>query len=318
MIRVAVSVLNYNSAQSTIACIQSLLVAEKATAGNCELEIYLSDNASGEEDQHQLSTSMGELATVHFWVNKENLGFSVGHNCNVEKIFTDSCPDYVWLLNNDCLVAETALGALVECAQHNPDVGIWGATLLEEDGKTIQCAGGCFYNTWVSSYRQYGQGKSLINFDQLKPVEFDYIAGASLFFPLATLKSGLHHSAGPATKRSKSRQQWLNETFFLYFEEMDLAKRLRSDLKMAWCRDALIIHISGTSVGTSDNRRSKLAEYHSSLSALKFTRQYYPHRLWLTALIRYFAKSLVLLVRGDFRTIRDMTRAYLAFFEWLS
>ena len=80
MIRVAVSILNHNSAQNTIACVQSLLVAEKAACGSCHLEIFIADNASGDEDQQQLRRPLEQLASVHFQINNENLGFSAGHN----------------------------------------------------------------------------------------------------------------------------------------------------------------------------------------------------------------------------------------------
>mgnify|MGYP000445195216 CR=1 FL=1 len=60
-----------------------LLVAAKAVSGSCELEIYLSDNASDTEDQQQLLAFMGEMDALHFHVNDENLGFSAGHNSNL-------------------------------------------------------------------------------------------------------------------------------------------------------------------------------------------------------------------------------------------
>jgi GT2 family glycosyltransferase len=308
--RVAVSILSHNSAQSTIACVQSLLAAEKAAGNRYQLDIFISDNASNAEDQQQLQQFLQESAKLHLRLNSENLGFSAGHNRNLVTVFANSSPNYVWLLNNDCLVAEQTLRALIECAHQQPEVGIWGATLLESNGETIQCAGGCFYNPWISSYRKYGHNKSLAQLDQLQILEYDYIAGASLFFPVATLLNGLRPPAGLADNKSTGQQQWLNESFFLYFEELDLARRLKSGLRIAWCRDALITHTAGASTGTNDNQRSALAEYHSTLSALKFTRLYYPRRLWMMAPVRYLAKSTLLLVRGDFRLIGVMTRAY--------
>ena len=318
--QVAVSMLNYQSAQSSIASIQSLLVAAKSAIETCHLEIFISDNASNAEDQRQLQQALEEMPTVNLRINDMNLGFSAGHNRNLKAIFSGSSADYIWILNNDCLVDETTLSALVESAQYNPEVGIWGATLLESDGQTIQCAGGCFYNTWVSSYRQYGHGKHVSKIDQLKSVEYDYIAGASLFFPVATLKCGLQSLIEPefTNDRSTVQQQWLNESFFLYFEELDLAKRLKPGVGTSWCRDALIVHKAGASTGTSDNQRSALAEYHSTLSALVFTRQYYPRRLCVMAPIRYLSKCLLLILRGDFKLIVEMTNAYRDFWHDLS
>ncbi|MCW8926481.1 MAG: hypothetical protein OQJ84_09505, partial [Xanthomonadales bacterium] len=161
------------------------------------------------------------------------------------------------------------------------------------------------------SYRQYGNGRPLSQVDQLSPKDFDYIAGASLFFPASTLKSGLNQPPGSSAKKSVTGQYWLNEEFFLYFEELDLARRLKPGLGLGWCRDALIKHVGGIGTGAQDNRRSGLAEYHSTLSALKFTHLYYPRRLWAMAPLRYLAKCLLLILTGEFRLIGVMTKAYL-------
>ena len=310
MIHLAVSILNHNSAKSTVACVNSLRVANEPVESACQLEIFVSDNASNPDDRSQLREALSDYDVVSLQFNDENLGFSTGHNRNLETIFAGSTPDYVWILNNDCMVGEGALGALLECAERHPQVGIWGATLLEPDGETIQCAGGCFYNTWISSYRQYGKGKSLSRIDKLAPKKFDYVAGASLFFPVATLHSGLTPLPETSTGGRSNRRQWLNEEFFLYFEELDLAQRLKSHLEMGWCKDALIRHAGGAGTGTHANQKSAKAEYHSTLSALRFTRSYFPGRLWLMAPARYLAKCLVLLARGEFRLIGMMTRAY--------
>ena len=139
-----------------------------------------------------------------------------------------------------------------------------------------------------------------------------------MFFPVAALIDGLNDRPTPATEAQTGRQQWLNESYFLYFEELDLAKRLKSDLKMSWCKAALLTHKAGASAGTSDNKRSALAEYHSSLSALVFTRQYYPRRLWLMAPIRYLLKCSLLMLKGNIRLIVGMTNAYRKFWNDVS
>jgi len=310
MIRVAVSILNHNSAESTVACVQSLLDAVQKKGGAPHLEVFVADNASDERDRHTLQQSLAELPNVYVKLNPENMGFAAGHNCNLTAIFHCFSPDYVWILNNDCLVYEEALSSLIESSIQHPEIGIWGATLLEADGETIQCAGGCFYNSWISSYRQYGRGKSLACIDELETVVYDYIAGASLFFPIATLQKGLRPVPVSPVNESTEAQQWLNESFFLYFEELDLAQRLKPGFGMDWCKDALVRHVGGESTGASDGQRTELAEYHSTLSALKFTRQYYPQRLWFMKPARYLAKTLQLLVKGEFHLFAPLTRAY--------
>ena len=315
MTRVAVSILNYNSAHSTVDCVQSLLDADQEGGRPYSLEIYVVDNASGEHDRHHLRQSLAELPNVNVHMNSENLGFAAGHNLNLNAIFQQSSPDYVWLLNSDCLVNEGAVSSLIKSAMQQPEVGIWGATLLESDGETIQCAGGCFYNAWISSFRQYGKGKSLKQIDRLGLVDFDYIAGASMFFRSATLNEGLSPVAPLSIGKSPVTRQWLNESFFLYFEELDLAQRLKPGLGIAWCKEALVKHAGGASTGVNNNKRTKLAEYHSTLSALKFTGLYYPRRLWFMMPARYFSKCLLLALCGKGRLIGVMTRAYRDFWS---
>jgi len=315
MMRVAVSILNHNSAQSTVACVQSLLNAEQEKGGAYVLEIFVADNASVERDRDILQQALAELPTVYVKLNPENMGFAAGHNRNIAAIFHDFNPDYVWILNNDCMVYEETLSSLIESSTRHSEVGVWGATLLEADGETVQCAGGCFYNPWISSYRQYGRGKSLARIDLLEPVEFDYIAGASLFFPVSTLQNGLRPVSLLPADDCMVERQWLNESFFLYFEELDLAQRLKPGFGMAWCKRALIKHAGGASTGTVESRRTEVAEYHSTLSALRFTRMYYSHRLWVMVPSRYISKCLLLLIRGDFRLIGSLTKAYRDFWS---
>ena len=190
MMRVAVSILNFEDAKSTIACLHSILGTGQLASPACIVEVFVCDNASGADESKQLQQAFVDIGNVHLHINAENLGFSAGHNQNLRMIFEQSSPDYIWLLNNDCLVREGALTALLKCAQHHPGVGVWGTTLLESDGQTIQCAGGCFYNAWLSSYRQYGQGKDLSLLEQLATADYDYIAGASLFFPCCDFNRG--------------------------------------------------------------------------------------------------------------------------------
>ena len=308
--RIAVSILNYNSAPSTIACVQSLMNAEEAAKGSYRLDLYVSDNASSDEDQQQLQHAISLAPNVHFKNNSKNLGFAAGHNSNLRTVFSQPHPDYIWILNNDCIVAIEAPGELLKCAQNDSHVGIWGATLLEVNGQTIQCAGGCTYNSWISSFKQFGKGTSLSELEKLKTIDFDYISGASLFFPLATFQDGLRSVTVSSSELQTQDTQWLNECFFLFFEELDLAKRLAPGLSLGWAKDALIVHEGGASTGARQNQRTSTAEYHSSLSALKFTSLYYPGHLWFTAPARFILKSLLLLFTGQYQLLKPLKQAY--------
>ena len=313
MTQIGVSILNYQAATETIHCVRSLLDAQELAAGAYALHIQVADNASDESDFKALQAGLDGLAGVALHRHPRNLGFAAGHNRNIERLLSTAAPDFVWLLNNDCLVDVGTAPALLDCAGRRPDVGIWGATLLEADGRTIQCAGGCSYRVWLSSYRQHGHGIDLSRLEALASPRFDYIAGASLFMPLATLRKGLDP---PKCRAPASERAWLNEEFFLYFEELDLARRLRPGLEMAWCRKALIHHAGGSGTGSGQGLRSAEAEYHSTLSALKFTRLYHPGLLWLMAPARLAVKGAIHLASGRLDLFKALLRAYRDFRAW--
>lgn len=316
MSRVAVSVICWGRADSAVGCVQSLL-AEGRRAGRCsELTVWVADNGSSPPDRKILQNRLDGLTGVTLRRHEDNLGFASGHNRNVAAILARSTPDFLWLLNDDCVVHPGCLDALLACAGGNPKVGIWGATLLEADGRTIQCTGGCSYNSWLSSYRPLGAGRPAEERERMRAPALGYVAGASLFLPIQTVVSGLQPPPRERLRESDQDFELLNESFFLYFEEIDLALRLREGLHMGWCRDALITHAGGASAGTSGRRRSAMAEYHSTLSALKFTRLHFPERLWLMMPARFLAKCLQLALTGNGRLLGPLVAAYRDYRAW--
>ncbi len=317
MYSVAVSILNHGEPRPTIQCVRSVLAEQQLLERGISLAVWVADNGSEPSVLKVLQETFADLPAVTVLKNQANLGFAAGHNRNIRSILAISRPDFIWLLNNDCTIEPGCVDALLSCAAKSHGIGIWGATLLEEDGLTIQCAGGCFYNGWLSSFRQYAQGKPVSRRMRLNSVKFSYLAGASLFFPVGTLENGLGPPAGIEPESSLKATHFLNETFFLYFEELDLAQRLKPGLALGWCRDALITHKGGESTGAGSRQRSRQAEFHSTLSALKFTHLYYPRRLWFMAPARYAAKVLQLLVSGNARLLGSVNSAYGEFWSWL-
>jgi GT2 family glycosyltransferase len=316
MVTLAVSILNYNSSEATLRCVRSLLAQPERADQRYALIIRVADNGSTEEDRRALQAALGDLPDVTLSWHGRNLGFAAGHNQNLSTMLGALRPDYVWLLNNDCVVEPGCISALLRCAQGEAGVGIWGATLLDADGETIQCAGGCSYNSWLSSFRQLGQGEPAAGSSSLQAGRFDYIAGASLFLPFETVTNGLRAARKLSANQTGDEHELLNEEFFLYYEELDLARRLKPGLAMRWCRGARIVHAGGRATGAAGGKRSAKAEYHSTLSALKFTRLYYPRRLWFMMPARFLAKFTQLGLTGHFALVGEVGRAYRDFCRW--
>lgn len=306
MVHVAVSIVNYGKPNLVKACIDSL----KRLEGDVAPDIFVVDNFSGEKNRLELYSLLDSLKSVHLIPLQENLGFAAGNNVAIDKILKSDRCDYIWLLNSDCQVAPTSLSNHIIAAKNNPEVVLWGSSIVEADGDIIQVAGGCFYSPWLTTFKQFAKGRPASAIDSLVEPEFDYIAGASLFFTREGINRALIQSS-----TQNERKQYLNEEFFLYFEELDLAQRIGKNA-MGWCKEAKVHHLGGATTIGKGRRFSAAAEFHSNLSALKFTKFYHPEKMWTVYSFRLFVKVMQLLFYGQFRLISSIFKAYREYHCW--
>ena len=120
-------------------------------------------------------------------------------------------------------------------------------------------------------------------------------------------------------------QAYLNEDYFLFYEELDYTQRLkRHGYTIGWCKHSIVYHKGSASVGTtSQGDRTKLsrANYYENLSTFKYTARFYPGWLPWVMLVRLIGKSLILLRRRNFYLFLSLFQAYRDFiyqhyFRW--
>jgi GT2 family glycosyltransferase len=231
----------------------------------------------GQGDRFSLESRSETLFLVQ---TGANLGFAGGNNVGLRVALGAGDLDYAWLLNNDTVVEPEALSSLVAAMQVRPDVGLCGSTLLYyHSPRTVQALGGSIYNRWTARGGHIGLG---LNVDDVPPhgVVECRIVGASMFVRRSFLEQiGL-----------------LDEHFFLYFEEIDWAKRAKGLFALGYCPGSIVYHKEGASIGTSDvkgKRRSELSDRFASRNRVLFTRIHYPAALATVI----FAMALSLLHR---------------------
>ena len=98
-----------------------------------------------------------------------------------------------------------------------------------------------------------------------RPARMDYINGASTLASRSFLeKIGL-----------------MEESYFLYFEEMDWAMRARGKFALGYARDSVIYHKEGATIGTNLDRRKRslLSDQYLSRNRVLFTRRFVPWAL---------------------------------------
>jgi GT2 family glycosyltransferase len=213
-----------------------------------------------------------------------NLGFSGGNNVALRYALARNDFGYVWLLNNDTVVTDTALAALVKCVTERPDCGICGSTLLYyEAPDTVQARGGVAYNRWFATMKPLGQGESVHTVFDPYQVEraMTYPSGASMLVTRDFLRSvGL-----------------LNEGYFLYYEELDWVTRARKRFRVAYSSESIVYHKQGRSIGTgSADQLFHPADFYIHRNRLRYTTHFFPAGL-PTVILRTLVAALARLWR---------------------
>ncbi len=197
-----------------------------------------------------------------------NLGFAGGNNVGLRYALARNRFNYIWLLNNDTVVAANALTELVATMRDCPDAGMCGSTILFYDAPNIiQRLGGATYYKWVGLSRGIGRSRRYEDIAHFQDVaqRLSFIAGSSIL----------------VRKRFLQEIGLMNEEYFLYYEELDWAVRSKNRYAMAYSRGSVVYHREGGTIGTkADPRlRSLQAEYYLKKNLILFTRKYFPRCL---------------------------------------
>jgi GT2 family glycosyltransferase len=200
-----------------------------------------------------------------------NLGFAGGNNVGLKLLLADPRIDIFWLLNNDTVVApDTArqLAARIDAT----GAGMCG-TVVRYYWKpdTVQAANGHMFSTLKGTARGIHQGLPAASLPDPAEVEArtSFILGASL----------------AVTRPFLERVGLMEDSYFLYFEEIDWAARNAKlpggGFRVAYAPEAVVYHKEGGSIGSSGvpGARSLTADYWLAKSRLAYFRRHQP--AWL-------------------------------------
>lgn len=272
-------VLNWNAAGRTLRCAESVLAGIRGAGDIGRFSLVLVDNGSEAESVAALEAWVAEprAEPVRLVLNALNLGFAAGMNAGIRGALVSGPVDYFWLLNNDLEVESDALASLVQAVAKQPGVKVWGPTVLDQASGLVQCAGGCRYLAWLGLDRPAYAGLSLDCVPERPDPKFDYIYGAAMLVAADLLET----------------RGGLDESYFLYFEELELARRAGGPDHLGWCREAVVRH-SGSKSSGGDRRLRAFSAYHAALSAFRYTGRYHP---WFLPTV-ILGRTLGLLIKG--------------------
>ena len=205
------------------------------------LEIIVVDNASGDDSLSRLKDYFEDR--VMFIASSENNGFAAGNN-QALKIAKGK---YVLLLNSDTIVLENTLENIYNYMEEHTDVGATGCRVVLENGDLDKACKRSFPNVKNSFFRLFhiptNSKDDNYNLDDLpdgEVYEIDCLTGAFMFVRKETL----------------DEVGFLDETFFMYGEDIDLCFRIKNaGWKIVYYGKSKIMHLKGAS---SKKQKSKL------------------------------------------------------------
>lgn len=279
MKKIAISILDYNGKEQTLACLKSL---DKIDLDGITLSVIIIDNYPLKV--FSLDGGKFKSFTPHIIKTKDNLGFSGGHNVGIKEALKLGV-EYVVVLNNDTVVDHNLLQELVKVAESQPHVGAVVPKIYfekgheyhkdrykkEELGKVIWYAGG--HIDWANVYGIH-EGVDMVDTGQFNETrQTDLLTGCCFL-----IKREVLEAVGG-----------FDERFFLYFEDADLNQRIKKKGYSIWfAPNALLWHINAASTGGSG---STLQDYFLSRNRLLFGMRYAPLRTRI-ALLRESVRLL--------------------------
>lgn len=200
---VSLITVNFNQTEATCALLDSIRRQDWR-----EMEVIVVDNGSRDNPQTLLETRYPEARVLR---SEQNLGFAGGNNLGLET----AQGEFIFFVNNDAELTAGCIKHLLDVFSKHPDAGMASPLICyfpekNQPADRIQYAGMTAIHPLTARNRTIGQGETdegQYRDDRLTA----YPHGAAMMVPRRVIET-----AGP-----------MEDNFFLYYEELDWAERIR-------------------------------------------------------------------------------------------
>lgn len=254
--KLLVVIVNYCTPALALACLRSL---EKIVHPGLDVSAVVIDNCSGDDSADILQYGLAQMdlpVPASFMQSARNGGFAYGNNEVLRQCFfpfadnnsaSEASTDVVWLLNPDTYLKQGGILPLLEFMRANPQVGIVGSRVEDEDG-TVRRSGfrkPSIFSEADSALAIGPVSRLLKRFHvapepSAVPVQVDWVSGASLFIRAEVIQ----------------RVGLMDENYFMYFEEADYCLAAKSKGFEVWFwPDFSVVHLVGQASGVTGASR---------------------------------------------------------------
>lgn len=261
-------ILNWNGWKDTLECVESCLRLKYS-----RFKILIVDNGSTDTSEVILRK---QLPNIEFIQTGTNLGFAGGNNVGI-RYALERGADYVWLLNNDTVVAPDALSALIDVAETDVRVGMVGSKIHFFNTPRLLWYAGAVLDP-AMPHRVGHRGLNEEDQGQYDETgETGFVTGCSLLVRREVIEEiGL-----------------LDEHYFLYAEDADWnVQARRAGWKLVYSHRSIVLHKISASMGGMESPRMN---YYLARNLLYFIKKNYPSFLLKTFVSILFQNVIVMI-----------------------
>jgi len=281
--KVSIVVLNWNTPEMTIECIESIL---KSNYDN--FEINLIDNGSKDNSCQIFNKVFKNHNKIRTFYIPQNLGYTGGINYGLDKALK-SGPEYFLIMNNDTIIDSQSLTSLVNTAKkYSNNCVVTGKVYYYEKKSTLQSIGFKFNRKTMSVKRLGFNEVDIGQYDKEK--EREMIDDVFMLLP-----SKIYKKVGG-----------YSPYFFLNYEQTDLVLRIQNKgYKAIYTPEAKLWHKGSYSSGGLGNPYMMFWEGKSKIILHKLHQN---NHLFIKFYISYVLKSIYGLIKGLIGTSLGITQ----------
>lgn len=268
-------IVNYETAELTIACVRSL----RATAG-VTLRIVVIDNASRDDSVVRIRAALPDVRLVTL---DRNDGYTGGNNVGFALAAGDGAR-YAFVLNSDTTVDSQCLARLVAEADADERVAILNPCIVYPDPGHGLWFGGSRFSMWTGRAEHVGRRQPVTaGLRQVSDIVF--ATGCAMLVRVAALAD-----IGP-----------FDESLFAYGEDLDFSLKARAaGYRARYVPGAVVTHLEGVSHVKAGGQALRVYLHHRNL--LRVLRRHARWFHWITIapvfLVDSVARHLFLRVRA--------------------
>jgi GT2 family glycosyltransferase len=281
----SIIIINYKTKDLTLQTLASVFKADPPAG---KMEVFLIDNHSQDETPAVVKQQFPQVKQI---LSSTNLGFAGGNNLGLRQ----AKGRYVLLLNSDTVIQPDTLTTMIKYMDANPQVGLATCRVELSNRQVDPASHRGFPTPWASLtyylgleklfphvklFSQYHQGWKDLN----RVHEIDSPVGAFFFLRKSALNQvGL-----------------LDEAFFMYGEDIDLAFRIKkSGWQVMYVPLTTITHLKGASGINSTDKSKKIITTKAFFDTMKTFYQKHYRKKYL-----FFIRWLVFLGIDLVKTIK--------------